>query len=137
MQDQLRILVVEDDISVAEVCRDALEDFGAVVSLATTVASAVALADSVHPDAILCDVDLPDGTVDDLRAEIDAASDDSQVPFFVMSGYDLRRWPRQATVAGYFQKPFTLDELRAVIADALESRRVRTGEHLSLPRDAT
>jgi CheY-like chemotaxis protein len=116
-----RILIVEDDPTVAAVCRDALEALGAVPTVVASTIDAVLLAASSAVDAVVCDVDLPNGLVDHRRAEVIAASCDRPTPLFVLSGLNLELGPRLA-VAGYVPKPFSIDELGEQIAGALAAR---------------
>jgi DNA-binding response OmpR family regulator len=124
MLEHARILIVEDDLSVAALCRDTLADLGARVTVATTVREAVEVASDGELDAILCDVGLPDGSVDDLRVRLCSSTADAHIRLFVMSGYDLRgRYPSDL-VAGYLQKPFRIDDLERLLVDALGARHV-------------
>ena len=119
MLADFRILVVEDDSSVAAVCKDTLEELGAIVTVAATIRDGILIANTLPLDAILCDVALPDGSVDDLRESLQSHPENSAVWLFVMSGYDLRRRYTTDDIGGYLQKPFHIDELEKAITNAL------------------
>jgi CheY-like chemotaxis protein len=61
MLENTRILVVEDDPSVALVCKEALDELGAIATVATSVDDAMLVAHEFALDAIIADVALPDG----------------------------------------------------------------------------
>jgi two-component system nitrogen regulation response regulator GlnG len=121
-----RILVVEVDASVAAVCKDALDELGANATVVTTVSDAMLVASSLALDAIVSDVDLPDGSVDDLRELICTATERGRhTPLIVMSGYDLRSRYAGEDGGDYLQKPFHIDELTRAVSAALT--RTRSG----------
>src|SRR6185369_4514739 len=105
MLENARILVVEDDPSVANVCRDALVGLGATATVAGTIGAAVLAAESMPLDVILSDADLPDGSVDELRTRLRGRTA-RRTPLVVMSGYDLRAQFAAPDVDAYLQKPF-------------------------------
>lgn len=55
-----RVLVIEDNVPVAETLQNALERAGMTVAVAGTGAEAVALKHSFRPDVVLVDLELPD-----------------------------------------------------------------------------
>jgi len=121
----MRVLIVEDDASVGELCRRVLEDEGYNCAVARTVASArEAIADRVI-DLLLADVVLPDGgTGRDLAEEMEIAG----VPVLYMSG-DYRAL-RELNVAGlaHLQKPFRVPELVSRVRDVLPPERPLTAD---------
>jgi two-component system copper resistance phosphate regulon response regulator CusR len=116
----MRVLIVEDDASVGELCRRVLEDEGYSCALARTVLSARQSIADRGIDLLLADVVLPDGgTGRDLAEEMEIAG----VPVLYMSG-DYRAL-RELTVAGlaHLQKPFRVPELVSRIRDVLPPER--------------
>jgi DNA-binding response OmpR family regulator len=119
MLSDTRILLVEDDPYVALICTDVLSAFGASVAVTSTVAEAAAVAAAFTPDAIVCDVGLPDGSVDDLRDLVSDVLEAPSAPFFVMSGTDHSDRYREPEVAGFFLKPVRVSSIATAIAERL------------------
>jgi DNA-binding NarL/FixJ family response regulator len=68
----VRLLLVDDDAAFREAAAQLLADRGYdVVGRASTVAEARAAVRRLHPDALLLDVNLPDGNGVDFAAELD------------------------------------------------------------------
>ncbi|MFC4637304.1 response regulator [Deinococcus hohokamensis] len=119
MNTSVRVLLVEDDLRVARVNRDLLERDPEVhvVGSAATCAQGDALAQALHPDLILLDVHLPDGSgLGLLRhwrgqgrttdvALITAADDEASVRLALAHG-----------AFDYLIKPFTGVRLAEVVA---------------------
>jgi DNA-binding response OmpR family regulator len=112
----MRVLIVEDDVSIGELCRVVLEDEGYSCALARTAAGArEAIADRAI-DLLLTDIVLPgEGTGRDLGDEMATAA----VPVIYMSG-EFRAL-RELTEAGiaHLQKPFRVPELISRVREAL------------------
>jgi DNA-binding response OmpR family regulator len=112
----MRVLIVEDDASVGELCRRVLEDEGYSCALARTVLAArEAIADHAI-DLLLTDIVLPDGgTGRELADEMKTAA----VPVLYMSGHYQAL--RDLTKAGlvHLPKPFRVSELVSRVRDAL------------------
>lgn len=124
MLENTRILVVEDDPSVAMVCKEALDELGAIATVATSVDDALVVAHEFPLDAIIADVALPDGSVDDLRERLLETRNAARTPLIVMSGYDLRAKYSGDGIWGYLQKPFHLDELERAVAAVIAQNHV-------------
>jgi DNA-binding response OmpR family regulator len=115
-----RVLVIEDDPSIAIGLRINLESEGYVVDVAEDGASGLGLARSLHPDLIVLDVMLPKRNglevLHDLRAE------GRTMPIIILSA----KAGEMDKVAGlelgaedYVAKPFSLAELLARVRAAL------------------
>jgi DNA-binding response OmpR family regulator len=109
----MRVLVVEDESTIARPLRRALEREGYVVSLCDTGHSALRLARTWNPDVILLDLLLPDIDGRDVAREIRARS---SVPIIMVTS----RGEESDRVAGlelgaddYVVKPFSVPELVA------------------------
>src|SRR5947199_1683671 len=109
----MRVLVVEDESTIARPLRRALERYGYSVSLWETGHSALRLARTWEPDVILLDLLLPDMDGRDVAREIRTRS---QVPIIMVTA----RGEEADRVAGlelgaddYVIKPFSLPELIA------------------------
>jgi CheY-like chemotaxis protein len=116
-----RVLIVEDEIIVANNLRVRLQGLGyVVVGVAASGEQAIRQAAEMRPDAVLMDIKLP-GSVSGLEAaqEIRTRFD---VPVIYMTGLADDATLRQANLtdpAGYVSKPFELEELRDAIEAAL------------------
>jgi DNA-binding response OmpR family regulator len=112
----MRILIVEDDASVGELCRRVLEDEGYKCALARTVKAARESIADRGIDLLLADVVLPDGgTGRDLAEEMETAA----VPVIYMSGdYRAIRELIEADLV-HLQKPFRVPELVSRVRGAL------------------
>jgi DNA-binding response OmpR family regulator len=109
----MRVLVVEDESTIARPLRRALEREGYTVSLCETGHSALRLARTWEPDVILLDLLLPDMDGRDVAREIRTRS---QVPIIMVTA----RGEEADRVAGlelgaddYVVKPFSVPELIA------------------------
>jgi DNA-binding response OmpR family regulator len=117
------VLVVEDQVAVAEFMHDALAEIGYAVALAATAAEALARLVSDDFDLVLLDLNLPDlpGLVllDRLRAQW------PKVPVVIISGTEdpiLSQTALARGAADYVTKPFPLDRLREVVEVVLARR---------------
>jgi DNA-binding response OmpR family regulator len=120
----VRVLVVEDDRSIAEQLVRGLARAGCTVSAVRTGAEALA---SVDADLILLDLGLPDIDGMALCAQVRARAD---VPIIVVTARDAERDRVRALDCGaddYVAKPFGFDELLARMRAVL--RRSERGDN--------
>lgn len=82
---KLRVLLVEDDLVIAEMYRAQLEHDGYEVQLATTGRSGFAMINAIAPDIVLLDVLLPDWNGFDLMSEMSKL--DVRPPIVILSNY--------------------------------------------------
>ncbi|MDX1520607.1 MAG: response regulator, partial [Anaerolineae bacterium] len=105
-QSEIRVLVAEDNFLVSEMITGALEDIGyTVLDKATSGQQAVALTQSLAPDVVLMDIEMPD--MDGIEASRQIARL-CPTPVVVLTAYDTPDLVQQATVAGigaYLIKP--------------------------------
>jgi CheY-like chemotaxis protein len=124
----LRILTVEDEAFEAVALKDALKALGHdVVGHAYTGGGAILLAEEFTPDLIIMDVALAGG-IDGIRAaeEIHARSD---IPIIFTSGRrdrDVRMRVLEVGFLGFLEKPYSAEDLDAVLAEAATRLRVRS-----------
>ncbi|MXO68189.1 response regulator [Altererythrobacter marinus] len=112
-----KVLLVEDDASIATVIRSALEDEGFAVDRCESIAARDRALASDRYDVMLTDVMLADGdgiaSIDSVRAAC------PQMPLIVLSAQNTLDTAVRASDTGafeYFPKPFDLDDLvRAVV----------------------
>ena len=124
-----RVLVVDDQPSVAEFLRDALTHFGFEVEMALTRSDALALAPLFRPDVVLLDLlmpDMPGHVALERFRELDPT-----VPVIIISGNRDEAVARAALEKGafdYVMKPFNLNALERVVAASIvehDHRRLR------------
>lgn len=111
----LRILLVEDHASTADVMSRLLSLNGHRVQTASTVESGFKMATSNKFDLLISDVGLPDGTGLDLLRRLRPMM---KTPAIALTGYGRKDDIANATSAGFaahLTKPVDLDELTAVI----------------------
>jgi len=112
-QNNLRILVVDDEKSIRSFLKASLCAYGYCVFEATKGKEALAEAVSVHPDAIILDLGLPDMDGREVVARIRKRT---KTPIIILSVRDDPSEKIAALDAGaddYLTKPFSVGELLA------------------------
>jgi two-component system OmpR family response regulator len=110
----LRVLVVDDEVNIAELISMALRYEGWQVSTAHTGAAAVSAAKETAPDAVVLDMMLPD--IDGLEVLRRMRSSQPDVPVVFLTARDAVEDRVAGLTAGgddYVTKPFSLEELVA------------------------
>ena len=118
MNADRKVLVVEDEVLVAALAVDALEELGYQTLEATTAKAALEIISGGTPFAFaVIDVGLPDGRGDALALEL--RRQHQGLPIIIATGYDgahvderLRAQPHTAVLG----KPYDIGQLRAAIA---------------------
>jgi two-component system, OmpR family, response regulator len=108
----LRVLVVDDEVNIAELIGMALRYEGFEVSVAHNGAKAVSTAKSVSPDAVVLDMMLPD--FDGLEVLRRMRTTDPDVPVVFLTARDAVEDRISGLTAGaddYVTKPFSLEEV--------------------------
>jgi DNA-binding response OmpR family regulator len=131
-----RILYVEDEPSIAEPFSRALEREGFAATVAGTAAEALLLAQELHPDLVLLDLNLPDADGRDVFRELRRRSD---VPIIMVTARDSeadRVLGLELGADDYVVKPFSGREvasrIRAVLRRAGATAVVATAGPLRL-----
>lgn len=107
-----RVLLVEDDPSLAEPLRELLEVEGFGVDYAPNGAVALELLHQGNtPEVILLDLMMPVVDGHQFRAEQLRFRELATIPVVVMTGSVLQPSAFTAPVAGWLRKPFDVDEL--------------------------
>ncbi|HVB96164.1 MAG TPA: diguanylate cyclase [Chloroflexota bacterium] len=122
-----RILVVEDDPSVASLLRDLFGNDGYVVRTAGSLAMAREILRDV--DLTVLDVMLPDGSGLDLCREIRLTSSLARHPILLLSAHGQapdRIAGLEAGADDFLPKPFDNDELLARVRTLLHTRLIET-----------
>ena len=117
-QEIMRLLLVEDDLTLGDAVREFLRSQGQVVDWVTTVADARAAIEE-NFDAVLLDWHLPDGSgVEWLRRLRAKGGEHGQTPVLILTARDALSDRVEGLDAGaddYLVKPFQLMELAARI----------------------
>lgn len=125
-----RVVVCEDDRPTLELLCDQLDADGFEVLAAPTGADALRLCEFSHPDLLLLDLSLPDGSGLDVLREIrrsgpSAGLFDTGLPVIIVSGRGSERDRIRGLERGaddYLIKPFSYGELLARIGAVLRRR---------------
>jgi len=142
MQQQARVLVVDDERSILMLLQEALTQWGYQVTTASSVHEAIEALGTQVFDAALTDVRMPDMSGLDLLKEIKKR--DESIEVVIMTGYPTIATAIEALKEGaydYLSKPLILDELRHLMQRLMERRflrgevhqlRARLGEELTV-----
>jgi DNA-binding response OmpR family regulator len=124
-----RILIIEDDKTLAKLLRDNMEMEGFSVQWAETGRDGITTARSFIPDLVLLDLSLPDQDGLDLCRRFAASKDPIPVIVITARGQQEDR-VRGLTLGAddYVVKPFALDELLARINAVLRRTKGRVRE---------
>ncbi len=117
-----RVLVIDDDPSLARALRLGLEAGGHEVASATTGGEGLAMAATASPEVVVLDLGLPD--IDGLEV-CRRLRGFSEVPIIVLSAHGAENRKVAALDGGaddYVTKPFSLPELEARIRAAVRAR---------------
>jgi DNA-binding NtrC family response regulator len=121
-----KVLVIEDEKLIRWSLRNALEAEGLTVVEAATLGQGRRALENEDPDAVLCDVRLPDGSgLECLKA---AVADLPDVPFFVITAHGSVEDAVAAMKAGaydYLTKPIESEVLLPLLRRALERTELR------------
>ena len=120
------VLVIEDDPDGLRSVTEAVRDLGFEVAPAATGEAGVKAFRERAPDAVLCDLVLPD--IDGLGVLNRIQRIGGQVPVLIMTAYASVPSAVGALKSGaydYITKPLDLDDLQSKVARAVETRRLR------------
>ena len=110
----VRVLVVDDEVNIAELVSMALRYEGWQVAAAHTGSRAVALAKEYRPDAVVLDMMLPDFNGLEVLRRVRADQPDESVPFLTArDSVEDRVGGLTAGGDDYVTKPFSLEEVVA------------------------
>ena len=124
-----RVLIVDDDVDVAEGMAFVLRDAGAVTDVALTAAAAIVAFHRFHPDVVVSDISLPDKDGFAFMRELRSLGPDGGgwIPAIAISGLGDPEHVREAILAGFqlhMPKPFDPADLIARLG-RLVGRTVR------------
>ncbi|HEY4119712.1 MAG TPA: sigma-54 dependent transcriptional regulator [Byssovorax sp.] len=124
-----KVLVVDDEPAVLFTLKEVLVDGGHDVVTASSGRDALGRLDGV--EAVVTDLSMPGMDGLELLAAIRAH--DASLPIVLLTAHGSERVAVQAMKAGaydYATKPFDIDELRLVVARALEARSLRDARRM-------
>ena len=120
----MKALIVEDSATLCAIYEAYLGGLGLDIHIATTLDYAVASLESLTPDFILLDIELPDGNGLDLLASSAALN---PVPVtVVMTGHGTE-WAQRALDSGatdFLAKPFDSIRLRVTVQNAMRRKEL-------------
>jgi len=120
-----RVLVIDDELSVRELCRRALEAEGYQVKSVSNGRQAIELAKEEPFDLLLVDIRMPGLSGLETFQAIKKFSPD--VTGVVITGYGSMEVAIEALhlgFSGFITKPFEIDELITAVGEALEKKRL-------------
>ena len=118
-QRRCRVLVVEDDRSLADMYRSALRFSGFHVDVALDGVSALRWIDQSVPDVVVLDLHLPRLHGEAILHEITNSADLCDIPVIIVTGSDPS--PGVAQAAAILRKPCPPDRLLSVIEKVAEA----------------
>lgn len=118
-----KILLVEDDIQLTQLLKVLLAHDGYQVSLATTLSEASRLIDRFGPEAIILDVQLPDGNGLEWMKKMRESSQAKDVPIIVLTGRlpDLEHYGHPLLI-DWLEKPFDEKRLLKALKSAIQRK---------------
>src|SRR5919197_4997769 len=137
-----KVLVVDDEVAILRLLKEALTQWGYEVATAGSVTEALEAIRTGLFDAALTDIRMPDMSGLDLLREI--KKQDESIEVVIMTGYPTISSAVEALKEGaydYLSKPLILDELRHLMGRLVERRflrgevhslRARLGEELTV-----
>jgi DNA-binding NtrC family response regulator len=124
------LLLVEDDVALAELICDELEIEGYQVCVVHSLDDARTRLKKSLPDLLVCDLHLPDGNGMSLIEEMIAWDDDAQKPaLMVITAFGSVRQAVSALQAGaddFLTKPLDMEHFRIAVRRVLETRRLKS-----------
>jgi EAL domain-containing protein (putative c-di-GMP-specific phosphodiesterase class I) len=121
---RLHVLVVDDDPTFAHTCARFLEASGHIAAIAEDVHTAIRLGRERRFDAVVTDINLPDGN--GLQVLQNLRLCDANLPFVLVTGDPELETARAAVECGaisYLLKPVTAMQLESVIERAFKARQ--------------
>ena len=110
------ILVIEDDLALAALLIEVLEEDGHQVVLATTGDAALAHLTTMHPQLIICDMVLADMHGAAVCQVIQANRATAHIPIVVCSALKESVIRDQCVYTAFLAKPFDLTELLHLVS---------------------
>ena len=129
------ILIVESDPAIAASLEARLQVNNYHVIVAQDAIQGMSFAVKFRPDAIILDVSLPAGNGLALAKQFKKSPETADIPVLAITAStdaQLREQAMTLHLAGFFEKPYDIEELLAVINTVLERRRRKTRQSPAL-----
>jgi CheY-like chemotaxis protein len=117
LDERPTVLIVEDDLGVAQMLDDLLSDAGYYVMLANDGQAGFAQAVREQPSVVLSDFMLPGMDGGQLIGKLRTHPRTRAIPVVLMSS--LHHLPRRVPGVPFLQKPFNVEDVLALLARAL------------------
>ncbi len=115
-----RVLVVDDNVDVAESLQDVLEAAGHTATIATDAAKALELASAMKPDIAILDIELPVMDGYELALHIRALPQLADCRLIAMTGYGQAHDQGRSMDSGFqhhLVKPVDVDGLLSIVSE--------------------
>jgi CheY-like chemotaxis protein len=113
---RVAVLVVDDDLEIRETVAGILEDEGHSVATASDGANALTVLETVDPELILLDLNMPNMSGEQFRVAQRGDPRIADIPTVVMSAVDrMAQRVADLALAGALRKPVALRELLDVV----------------------
>ncbi len=125
MADRRKILLIDDDESILLAASRVLTVSGFEVVSAPGGVPGLEMTRSVRPDAVVCDVNMPDMDGFEVLQRVRADPDTVSLPFILLTSADERENVRKAMQMGaddFISKPFKRQELIDAVNQVFEKR---------------
>ena len=121
-----KVLVVDDDLTIRTILEKVLKSEGHTVVTALTGEEGVEKAEQENPDLVLLDIGLPgiDG-IETLGRIVKLDPDIAVIMITAQGSVETAVAAMKAGARNYVAKPFNTDELRLLVAETLETVRLR------------
>src|ERR1035438_4902983 len=119
------ILIIEDDRNIARTLAIRLKSAGYKVTAAHDAPTGLDTAIKNPPDLVLLDICLPVGNCSTLAERIQTLLPSPNPIIFITAGKQagFRQKANELGAAGYFEKPYEVEELLAAIQNALNPQK--------------
>jgi CheY-like chemotaxis protein len=124
MKQSTRVLLIDDEEAIVRVIGDVLQCFGYQVTVATSAQEGLRSASAWLPDAVVCDMRMPELGGEEVVLMLKAQPATAQIPIVLVSGYCEPSFAHLADA--FLQKPFVVNELSTIILELLATRRACT-----------
>lgn len=123
----MKLLIIEDDAGLGRGISFAFEQDGWEVLMAQTIKDGYMLLEKEKPDALILDLNLPDGDGIDLCKKVRERSD---IPILMLTARDMEVDEIMGLTSGaddYITKPFSVSVLKIRLQNILNRRQAKTG----------
>ena len=123
MNNDLTLLYIEDDLEILENVSFLFERFVKKVYIAKDGKEALEVYKKHLPDIVVTDINLP--KIDGLSVAAKIREEDKHIPIVIITAHDEDfhiEKAKEIGVSSYLKKPFTLQQLKDVLAKAIQEK---------------